>query len=138
MRVAIADIPEEGLRVHESCDPAALGLETSEITYAEPLGVSARIQRHDDDLLVAVEATSTRRMVCGRCLATFQQPYHGEFHLAIEIQGRVSVDLTEDIRQEILLSDPMTLLCRQECRGLCPRCGQNLNEGPCGCTERVD
>ncbi len=43
------------------------------------------------------------------------------------------LDLTELLRQNILLSMPIKPLCSDECKGLCPTCGRNLNEGPCNC-----
>ncbi|HEY8552464.1 MAG TPA: DUF177 domain-containing protein [Thermaerobacter sp.] len=45
------------------------------------------------------------------------------------------VDLREGIRQSLLLAMPWKQLCRRGCRGLCPRCGKNLNEGPCECAD---
>jgi uncharacterized protein len=42
-------------------------------------------------------------------------------------------DLTEAVRQYVLLAIPMKPLCREDCAGLCPACGRNLNQGPCGC-----
>ena len=43
------------------------------------------------------------------------------------------LDLTETIQQYALMAIPMKLLCREDCAGLCPNCGHNLNEGACGC-----
>ena len=48
------------------------------------------------------------------------------------------VDLTPDIREAMILAFPNYPECRSECRGLCPRCGKNLNTGPCGCTPPPD
>jgi uncharacterized protein len=49
------------------------------------------------------------------------------------------LDLRKPLREQILLAMPMHLLCRPDCKGLCPNCGQNLNEGPCQCsTENID
>jgi len=134
MKVTIAAIPEEGLRLTERGDPAGWALGTPDVTFAEPVEVSAFFQRYEEDLLVTVEAAGTMTTVCGRCLQPSRQPYREQFHLAIEIQGRLSVDVTDDIRQEIIVSYPMKPLCRDDCRGLCPTCGQNLNEGPCPCS----
>jgi uncharacterized protein len=47
--------------------------------------------------------------------------------------GAGEIDLGEAIREELILAAPTYLLCREDCRGLCPRCGADLNEGPCGC-----
>lgn len=55
-------------------------------------------------------------------------PYNGEY-----------IDLTETIRELLILSEPMKVLCRPDCAGLCPQCGANLNEGACSCpTDRID
>jgi len=49
------------------------------------------------------------------------------------------LDLTEAICQYALLAIPMKPLCREDCAGLCPKCGYNLNQGPCGCLpQQVD
>ena len=55
-------------------------------------------------------------------------PYNGEY-----------IDLTETIRETLILSEPMRVLCRPDCKGLCPQCGANLNDGPCSCpTDKID
>ncbi|NSW55042.1 MAG: DUF177 domain-containing protein [Armatimonadetes bacterium] len=45
------------------------------------------------------------------------------------------VDLSELVRQVLVLNVPSRSLCRPDCAGLCPRCGRNLSDGPCGCGE---
>ena len=52
--------------------------------------------------------------------------------------GKV-IDLQPLVREQVLLSLPMNAVCKEDCRGLCPKCGQNLNEKECGCdTSFVD
>ncbi|HKX12439.1 MAG TPA: DUF177 domain-containing protein [bacterium] len=53
--------------------------------------------------------------------------YHGE-----------EINLGEILGEEITLALPMRFLCREDCRGLCPRCGKNLNQGDCGCQNLDD
>jgi DUF177 domain-containing protein len=48
------------------------------------------------------------------------------------------IDLAPAVREEVLLAVPRFLQCREDCRGLCPRCGQDLNAGPCGCPPVTD
>jgi DUF177 domain-containing protein len=57
---------------------------------------------------------------------------------ALWIDDRHLLDLGEVLRQDVLLALPMHVLCREDCRGLCPTCGQNLNQGSCGCTPEPD
>ncbi len=90
------------------------------------------------------------QLECARCLETFSQPL--DLHLEtqfglppIKPQGETTfpigvngiLDLTEALREQILLDLPMRPLCRPDCRGLCIECGKNLNEGLCDCTKET-
>lgn len=57
---------------------------------------------------------------------------------ALWIDERHILDLSEVLRQDVLLTLPMHALCRDDCRGLCPTCGQNLNQGSCNCKPEPD
>jgi len=46
--------------------------------------------------------------------------------------------LEDSLREQVLLSVPLKTLCRDDCKGLCPHCGKNLNEGECSCTEQME
>jgi uncharacterized protein len=94
-------------------------------------------------------------LVCSRCLTLFSYPLafkiEEEFYPSVDIingeplslpddstssviDERHILDLTEVIRQHILLAAPVKPLCRTDCAGLCPQCGANLNETTCHCT----
>jgi uncharacterized protein len=103
---------------------------------------------------------TTVKIDCSRCLCQFECPLHMQiqeefFPLtdvntgaplalpdepdAFTIDEQHILDLTEALRQSILLALPMKPLCREDCAGLCPQCGQNLNEKMCGCSsEKID
>jgi uncharacterized protein len=49
--------------------------------------------------------------------------------------GVGEIDLGEAVREELILAAPAYVLCREDCKGLCPRCGADLNEGPCECVD---
>lgn len=85
---------------------------------------------------------------CGRCMKTTEQSFHVSVHetLAgdhVEISNRDAVipftgtciDMDAVIWPEIFLALDTKYLCRPDCKGLCVRCGADLNEGPCGCRE---
>jgi uncharacterized protein len=57
---------------------------------------------------------------------------------ALTVGEDVHIDLAPLVRENMLLSKPMRILCRKDCKGLCPNCGQNWNEGPCNCSEEND
>lgn len=57
---------------------------------------------------------------------------------ALWIDERHILDLAEVLRQDTLIAMPQHVLCREDCRGLCPSCGQNLNQGSCACQADID
>ena len=57
---------------------------------------------------------------------------------ALWIDAHHILDLSEVTRQSVLLTVPMSVTCREDCRGLCPNCGQNLNQGQCACEPEPD
>ncbi|MDP6529315.1 MAG: DUF177 domain-containing protein [Gemmatimonadota bacterium] len=86
--------------------------------------------------------------LCDRCLGRFVAPIGVRLELRIRrvVQGEgleedvlgiapdaTAVDLTEEVVGAVLLESPIKSLCRPQCRGLCPSCGKNRNEGNCEC-----
>ena len=55
-----------------------------------------------------------------------------------EVFSEYRLDLADFVTNEIRLGIPMKVLCREDCKGLCPKCGHDLNEGPCGCDLREE
>jgi uncharacterized protein len=82
---------------------------------------------------------------CVRCLTHFEQPVTSRFvemyHYppekapaeALVIPEHMNLDFAPVVREDMLLAMPMRQLCRPDCKGLCPICGQNWNEGVCAC-----
>jgi len=115
---------------------------------------SVDLLRTDEGILVSAALHCTVAAKCSRCLSdisypltlTFQEEYlptvdasTGESLSSLPdpdaflIDSHQVLDLTEAVRQYRLVSDPMQPLCKPDCLGLCPHCGYNLNQGPCGC-----
>lgn len=131
-------------------DPLFAGLD---VTLVEPVRVTGRLQGTGDDRFYWSGALQTAiRIECRRCLkelvlpvaaevgALFsQEPDAGDDPDAYPLPGdAVVVDVTPAVREELMLAVPRFALCRPDCRGLCPRCGQDLNAGPCGCAPEPD
>lgn len=65
-------------------------------------------------------------------------PHEVEIHKGdtdIGFYEGIGMELSDVLREYVLLSIPMRLICRADCAGICPKCGQNRNTGPCGCVE---
>ena len=83
---------------------------------------------------ISISLPSTSRMTSLSALSRVTNPLTVEPFVAHEeLHGEDFVDLTPQIREDILLALPQRALCRPECRGLCPACGENLNERKCHC-----
>lgn len=85
-----------------------------------------------EDILLEGKVGGTWTLECSRCLVEHSETHEEAFEEVYPLdQG--TIDTTEDVRQNLLLTVPGKPLCRTDCRGLCPHCGKNLNEGPCQC-----
>lgn len=119
-----------------------------------------KMTRTDRGILVEARLDSEIKITCSRCLMEFdkllQLEFEDEYLQTVDlasgsrlslpqetgyftIDQRHNLDLTEAVRQYALLSLPIKVLCRDDCAGLCPHCGHNLNSGACRCSsEEVD
>jgi len=119
-----------------------------------PGGVEAALALDRTGELVAIRGRvrSAARLECVRCLRTFDLAITADLTVVMDRAGgrpRLGhelerdddmklhdgrlLDLREEAREALLLELPITPHCREDCRGLCPRCGADLNDGPCGC-----
>jgi uncharacterized protein len=106
-------------------------------------------------------AQAVARQCCGRCLAEFDAVVETDFELTYarrsEGPGAADlrrpdpaaddgiiyfhgdeIDLTAGVQEHLILALPLRPLCRESCKGLCARCGADLNPGPCGCADAPD
>ena len=81
----------------------------------------------------------TKNFTCDRCLTQATEKQIHEFAEEFDKSAAVDdlIDVTELFRDELLAGQPMKNLCKEDCKGLCPVCGANLNDGDCGCDKRI-
>jgi len=133
MKIYIDQISDMGLELSETCEPSSLDLNKPDIRLTEPINISAQISKGPDFISVKLAIEISMRLNCSRCLEEFTVPKSLETKLNLLIENRDAIDLTDNLREEIMLNYPLKPLCRPECRGLCPVCGRNLNKGECSC-----
>lgn len=122
--------------------------------FAEPLRWEADITNTGDALLVTGTVEGMATGSCSRCLEGVTFPVTGEIegYFLVSAEAAAPEDMEDDefeylpedktidmaplIHAALLLEMPRILLCDEECKGLCPQCGANLNEGPCGCASQ--
>lgn len=127
-----------------------LGLEAAGAEICGPIAVGLEISRVHDEFRVRGRVALALRQECVRCLELIEQPVEGALDVLVrplEVEDESdqgppegilyhdgeTFSLAEEVRQVVLVEIPANPLCRADCRGLCPRCGGNLNQGGCTC-----
>lgn len=132
-------------------------VQAGECGFAGPISIRLKATRIGELVEVDGECDTCLRLACGRCLREFTSPVRFAFALTYSPEPSAAagegsaplragaedagllgfygdtIDLHEGIQEQIILSLPLRPLCAESCRGLCARCGADLNEGPCGC-----
>ena len=149
---------EIGEIIHRVGHQAAVPIEEpcpadGDLPCTEPIHGKLTLTNTGHHLLVRGDLATTVQMQCARCLKDVLVPLSAhieeEFPLPTidargvahwEIEGEPStiledytLDTGELARQHLLVSAPMAPVCDDACKGICPGCGKNLNEGPCTC-----
>lgn len=122
------------------------------VSFPSPMKVVGDITNTAGYMRMALRMSVDYSAVCARCLA----PVSGEFTLDLEktvaprdLLGDIDedrlddyaiiedgfLDMDEQLRSQLEMEFPARFLCREDCKGLCQRCGKNLNEGECDCTD---
>lgn len=137
MKVYVDSISIDGLELKEDIaySKLSLGPEDHGINLTGDIGVKANFQKRGTELLVDISLKAPLECTCARCLAKIHDVFKKDFQVNYEVKPGDVVEVDEDIRQELILSYPMKALCKPDCKGLCPNCGQNLNVGECECDD---
>jgi uncharacterized protein len=131
MKIHVSRVPVEGLKDHASYDPTTMDMDRVDVQLREPLEVDAFIVKAERELVVNAAIRARLHLVCARCLEEFTQTLATDAVFSYNVQPTDIVDITDDVRQEIILAYPMIPVCQRTCKGLCSTCGQNLNLSAC-------
>ena len=122
-------------------------IEYSGENYVFPDGVrvNANYQFDGEGIVVTGSFGGEIRALCARCLKEvlytvsfeFTEYYKKQQEDGYTYEGEI-IDLGRMLEDNAVLSLPVKVLCRQECKGLCSVCGQNLNEDECSCKTKID
>ena len=144
--------------VERTFAPSAFDPQDAEYRVAAPVNLAMDVHKMGADAFrVAGRARTRLELDCSRCVEPFQVPVDAEFDLRYVPQEQNSgegerevadedlstayyrdgmLDLIEMLREQFQLALPMKPLCAEDCRGLCPECGANLNRTSCGCAPK--
>ena len=134
MKIEVSKIPDSGMILEEDEDPEIMGATEDHVIYRQPIHVRVSVNLVGHTLVVQGTLTTAAIFECNRCLKKFEYRLRvDDFVFSRQARGDETVDLTENIREDIILALPMKRLCANECKGLCPVCGRDLNAGACSC-----
>lgn len=142
IKVFTSRISIDGLII-EGEEPASM-FDVEKDNGVTPLGslkYKIKISIINNGYLATGQAEAEFELVCDKCLSHFVSKIKTTeiCHLYEDYHGS-ELDLTEDIREDILILLPHRLLCSKSCKGICFKCGENLNNKKCSCsnTEKTD
>ncbi|MDD9973167.1 MAG: DUF177 domain-containing protein [Candidatus Poribacteria bacterium] len=143
------DFRDEDFKEYEAVVPSAsLDLTYEEAKFIDPLSCTATLFRQEDDnIYVTADITTTLLVECRRCINPFEVDLTATLDLLFSIGNESSeqeedgeryydgetLNISEDVRQALVLEIPAWPLCSEACKGLCPECGTELNTAECSC-----
>jgi uncharacterized protein len=160
MFFSISDMQQGKVRFNEAFAPGVMEFSDQQLRQTDPIVASGEAELLDETLEVRVNCHVATRMeiACDRCLEPTVVALEADFSLlyrpAALSPDRAEVlledseaevgfyegeglELGDVLREEILLLLPMQRVCREDCKGICPVCGQNRNQADCQCREKL-
>ena len=167
MLIEIRELETHAVDFKEQFDPGVIDLadEARQIGILETAGRAQLVKEHHGkhlllkDIRIAGDFSTKVEVTCARCLEPVIEDVAKNFDLLYRPQGsdagreELSVTaaeaevayyhgeglLLEDVlREQVLLALPLKAICREDCKGLCPHCGKNLNQEKCNCAEPME
>ncbi len=147
MKINISNL-SEGVHEYEfEENPSSIELDER---FSRPVVAKVGIEKRRRQLFLTGHIKTFGKFVCDRCLDNFEKEIEVDYRMTyvydMEDAGEIDrgeitvihtstneINIAEDVREYILLSVPLKLLCKDDCAGLCSTCGANLNQGACGC-----
>ena len=138
--------------------PFSVSVDLSDLCYgvsypvSEPVLAQGTVRNTAGVLMMEGQVRTTIHGICDRCAGSFDREVtfpidvvlvtelaneENEDEWVFPLEGD-SADLDDIVRTVFVLNLDSKLLCKKDCKGLCPKCGKNLNDGPCNCQKELD
>ncbi len=140
--------------------PEELNPVDERVRLAGPAAVKGKIRLSGNEVFVNGHFDARAQVECDRCLQPVELPVSGDFaleyisgseyessdvaelteaELSVSVFDGEAIDVDEIVKEQILLAVPTRMLCREDCKGICPECGIDKNTGDCQCvTDDID
>jgi uncharacterized protein len=160
MRIELENLEGGKGSFAEVYDPEKLNPVDERVSLIAPATVNGKVRLSGNEVFVNGHIETQAQVECDRCLKPIELPIDADFTLeyirdsdyesseAVELtEAQMSVsmfdgqgiDVDEIVKEQILLAVPTRMLCREDCKGICPECGTDRNTGDCSCvTNDID
>lgn len=159
MFIEIESLKPEPLHVHHVFQAGELTFSREDAILKEPVTADFVLEHTGSDLHISGSVNTTVRFQCARCTKEFVKDLSAGFDLSylpqpewtdeegevelhyedmeVAFYDGIALDVDQMVLEQIELALPMRFVCREDCKGLCPQCGTDLNEGPCSCSKET-
>lgn len=131
LEVRVDKITSDGVSLEEEVNLSSSDLNTGDIIFSQPIKVEVFAQRNRNEITVKARLVGSTKMRCARCLEYYESKIDKNIIKYYEVSKTKSIDLWQELREDLILDFPMKLLCNVDCKGLCSVCGENLNKSSC-------
>jgi uncharacterized protein len=122
-------------------------------TFCKPIGVRLAVTKSQDQMICRGEVRTQVSLECSRCLTQYEQSLTSDIDFVIDLAGGADAEKSEEdgyfvadpsspffeiddlVKESLILSLPLKPLCSEDCKGLCPICGVDLNKKQCDCVK---
>lgn len=139
VKLSLSRLEKENIQIDGVFDDGFLELEKDGmISVISPVNYQFEAQLHASGVVIQGSASVKIAGQCGRCLENVEQDVETEYTLMLDELGNADeIDVADEIREELLLAFPVNIICSDDCLGLCPECGTNLNKKSCKCADNA-
>jgi uncharacterized protein len=140
--------------------PEELNPVDERVSLSAPAAVNGKVQLAGNEVFVNGHLDTRAEVECDRCLKAVEIPVSADFTLeyisgseyessgvaelteaemSVSVFDGKGIDVDEIVKEQVLLAVPTRMLCREDCKGICPECGNDRNTGECNCvTNDID
>ena len=123
-------VPVEG-----SFDAKTIEVEFPDMLYTAPILLKGEAEKSPGMLRLQGTLTTAVKRICGKCLKEKNEKLSFPIDWIFDLSGKDTIEPLENVRELLIVEHPLVHLCKPSCKGLCPQCGIDLNEGSCNCKE---
>lgn len=147
----------EGTDFHFAETAEEMEISSERVNFPDPIEVDLSATLSGDEIICQGEVYTTVEIECSRCLEIYDLPIKADLQFVAQIldspidmpgddedfevisKTQNILDISQRVRDAIVLAIPLKPLCSEDCKGLCPICGANLNDSECDCKpDRTD